>query len=256
MAPGSPPRKFAQGSSPRAWQFRPGLSQPIWRAWRWSRSLGGQSLRPRFDDKVAWAVLPYLVNAAYCMGYPTLHLLAELLRQWHCWSFSAEIQDRLELFHDPLEKHMHDVSGLSNPAWHQVRQGCPTPHSCQASFKPVLVRELVLRVLVDVAEVGPCRLLTPFRDPGLAGYVVLSNMTRFNSSGLSNPKIHAAKVRRARSSRSSTGFFHCRSAATGDVHSPCSDLNQVQGFPTHMCNNTSLPGLSNPHVQNYISVRV
>ena len=85
-------------------------------------------------------------------------------------------------------------------------------------------------------------------------------MTRFNSSGLSNPYIHAAKVRRARSSRSSTGFFHCRIGTRGDVHSPSirSVLTQSSsGLSNPHVQHTSLPGLSNPHVQKlYISVRV
>ena len=155
---------------------------------------------------------------------------------------------------------MHDVSGLSNPAWHQVRQGCPTPDSCQASFIPVLVRLGARGVLVDKAQIGACRLLSPFQDVGLALHMVLSYMTRFNSSGLSNPYIHAAKVRRARSSRSSTGFFHCRIGTRGDVHSPSirSVLTQSSsGLSNPHVQHTSLPGLSNPHVQKlYISVRV
>ena len=140
------------------------------------------------QGSIAWAVQPYLVNAAYCMGCPTLNLFAQLhCHRHHCRFYSPAIQDRLVLFHDPLEKQMHDISGLSNPAWHQVPEGCPTPDSCQASFMPVLVRLGALGVLVDKAQVGACRLLSPFQDVGLALHMVLSYMTRFNSSGLSNP---------------------------------------------------------------------
>ena len=64
----------------------------------------------------------------------------------------------------------------------------------------------------------------------------------------------------SRSSRSSTGFFHCRIGPEEDVHSPSirSVLTQSSsGLSTHHVQHTSLPGLSNPHVQKlYISVRV
>ena len=44
-------------------------------------------------------------------------------------------------------------------------------------------------------------------------------------------------------------FHHSDSKAGGrflSTHSGLMQFNQVQGFPTHMCNNTSLPRLSNP----------
>ena len=49
---------------------------------------------------------------------------------------------------------------------------------------------------------------------------------------------------------SMASFFHHSDSKAGgrclSTHSGLMQFHQVQGFPTHMCNNTSLPGLSNP----------